>query len=325
MDEQLMLEDEESIQAKKDNIKTPFKFSIILWILQIINWIGIASYILFYTLPIDIILKKGYKNKDRENFSDLTTLAIVFISLFFFGMISYAAYIMYEIKSFNYFDYDEFMSYETIIDEIKYLLLSEPIFQIRLYNLNNYEGTSTGIDHIDKRFKFISCRDISGKLTLNSHCCIPKSYAILNVNYDIGFADNETLSDYEKEKEKFINENKNKFSYQLYEFKYLNIIKPNQKVIINKAARCYINNTVFFIFVLFTLGEMYKIIIYFIGCSANFTIKKVVSSRNDLSGACYNEAYDKFNPQLQIFGKEIKFEESLFIQNYQSNTKLTPE
>ena len=47
--------------------------------------------------------------------------------------------------------------------------------------------------------------------------------------------------------------------------------------------------------------------------------------RNDLSGACYNEAYDKFNPQLQIFGKEVKFEESLFIQNYQSNTKLTPE
>ena len=66
MDEQLMLEDEESIQAKKDNIKTPFKFSIILWILQIITWFGIASYILFYTLPIDIILKKVYKNKDRK-------------------------------------------------------------------------------------------------------------------------------------------------------------------------------------------------------------------------------------------------------------------
>jgi len=74
-----------------------------------------------------------------------------------------------------------------------------------------------------------------------------------------------------------------------------------------------------------SFGEIYKIILYLIGCSANFTIKKVVSSRNDLSGACYNEVYDKFNPQLQIFGKEIKFEQNIFIQNYQSDKKITPE
>ena len=174
-----------------------------------------------------------------------------------------------------------------------------------MYNLNNCEGTSTGIDHIDKRFKFISCRDVSGKLTLNSHYCIPKSYAILNINYDIGFADNETLSDYEKEKEKFINENKNKFSYQLYEFKYLNNIKHNKKIIINNVAECYINNLLFAFFVFLSLGEIYKIIIYFIGCSANFTIKKVVSSRHDLSDACYNEAYDNYIHQYQILVNDI--------------------
>ena len=65
------------------------------------------------------------------------------------------------------FDYlDEFDRHGTIIEEIRYLLQSKPIFQISLYNLNNCEGTYTlkDTDHIDKRFKFISFRDISGNL-----------------------------------------------------------------------------------------------------------------------------------------------------------------
>jgi len=81
----------------------------------------------------------------------------------------------------------------------------------------------------------------------------------------------------------------------------------------------------FMIFIFLSLGEIYKIIINYIGCSANFNIKKVVSSRDDLSGAGYNEIYDKFNPQLQLFGKEIKFEQNLFFRNYQLDTILTPE
>ena len=127
-----------------------------------------------------------------------------------------------------------------------------------------------------------------------------------------------------KKKKNFINKNKHKFIY-LNELKCLDYIYINRKILINKAAKYFINSYFFKFLVLLSLGEIYRIIIYFIGCSANFTIKKVVSSRNDLSGAEYSEAYDKFNPQLQIFGKEIKFEQNSFIHIYQSDTKITPE
>jgi len=243
-----MLESQESIQKKEDTINIPFICAIIFWIFQIITWIGILSFILLYILPKDIIIKN---NKDRESFSNYTTLGLVLFSLFFLGMPSYAIYLIYEINYTSILDYlDEFDRHGTIIEEIKYLLQSKPMFQISLYNLNNCEGISTleYTDHIDKRFKFISCRDISGKFTLNSHCCIPKSYVILNVNYEIGFADDGTLSDYEKEKKKFINENKNKFSYQVHEFKYLNIMKPKKIIIINKSAKCFINSMLFFFY-----------------------------------------------------------------------------
>ena len=94
-------------------------------------------------------------------------------------------------------------------------------------------------------------------------------------------------------------------------------MKPKKIIIINQSAKYFINSSLYMIFMILSFGEIYRIILYLIGCSANFTIKKIVSSRIDLSGAENNEAYDKFNPKLQIFGKEIK--------NYQSDKKITPE
>jgi len=328
MDEPLMLKSEKGLGVKEPNI-VPFKLTKILWIFQILIWTCILLFILFNTLPSDKIKIYCYEDREGDISCKYTALGEFCLYFSFLGIFPYMLYVIFECISEMVEFLEQFETNETIIDKMKNFVQSCPIISISLNNKNNDDGNSTfkSGDYIKKNFNYKSCRDVSGKLILNSLCCFQKSYVLLNVSYEIGFADNETLSDYYKEKEKLINENKNKYKhhYEINEQKYLFLLKTNQKILINKAAKYFINRHMFMIFIFLSLGEIYKIIINYIGCSANFNIKKVVSSRDDLSGAGYNEIYDKFNPQLQLFGKEIKFEQNLFFRNYQLDTILTPE
>ena len=324
-----MVKSEKSIGVKESN-NISYKLTIVLWICQISTWTCILSFILYNTLPEYKIVINCHEDREGDIVCNHTSLGKFCFFFCIFGIFSHLLYCIWEYISGMVEFLDQFEKNETIIDKMKSFVQSIPIISISLNKSNNNEGNSTyqSRANITKYFNYKSCRDVSGKLTINSYCCFPKSYVLLNVNYEIGLVDNETLDDYEKEKEKLKNENKYKYEYyydELNEQKYLYLIKTNQKILINKTAKYFINRYMFMFFTLLSLGEIYKIIIYFIGCSDNFTIKKVVSSRDDLSGAGYNEIYDKFNPQLQLYGKEIKFEQNLFIQNYQLDTIKNPE
>ena len=172
------------------------------WILQIIIWISIIFFIIFIKFPRDkIIIKCGEKN-DSNNICGYTTLGKISFYLFYLGASSYIMYVILEWNSSMTKFLNEITTNKTIINEIKNLVQAKPVIRISLYNINYYEGIHIfkGPAYMYKLFNFISCRDISGKLTLNSHSCIPKSFVLLKINYEIGFADNETLSDYEKKK-----------------------------------------------------------------------------------------------------------------------------
>ena len=77
------------------------------------------------------------------------------------------------------------------------------------------------------------------------------------------------------------------------------------------------------IFTIIPFAEFYKIYLNSSSLYKNFTIRKVVSSRNDLSSLEFNQKYDSFNPQIDLISKQIIFEPDTFIYTNYSLVKVS--
>ena len=181
------------------------------------------------------------------------------------------------------------------------------------------------IKSLSEKFNIYSTRDISGTFNFYNG---NNSYLLLELDKEINFADAVSYSDYEKEKNNFKNR---KVSLLYNEYKIfkerIEIEGMNQDtyfININGENNCFISKGVFIIFTILTLGEIYKLIVRGLATNQTFIIKKIISTRYDLS---QNNEYDSWTPKLNFPNKEYKFDlkNTFHINNNMEVNKPTPE
>ena len=155
---------------------------------------------------------------------------------------------------------------------------------------------------------YYSSRDVSGLFLLNcsKENIKGKYYIKLELNEEINFADEISYSDYIIQKTNFwkVNEKRDEYFY----FKESRIIQDKEQFYLIKLGEndsCIANFFFFFIFTVFMLSEIYKLIfnskcIYF-----KYTVRKLVSSRYDLN----QPKYEKFIPQLDLIVNQYTYGE----------------
>jgi hypothetical protein len=164
-------------------------------------------------------------------------------------------------------------------------------------------------------FEYSTWRDISGRLRLDNgweifRCW--KYYVLLELEYEVVFADKQTLSDYEKQKQILIKKNMKKDKKYCYKkrtymregsgnFTTFNLIKISDK---EPLLKCLFSECIFIIFCcILPFSQIYKFFLNLYLIRKRFVIKKVISTTLDLNSEEFRTKYEKFNPCV-IIGKE---------------------
>ena len=176
------------------------------------------------------------------------------------------------------------------------------------------------------RFPYISSRDISGAFKLNCERdqAMGKSYVKLELNHSIAFADNETQADYQNFKTNFYNRNRGRDQEMSFsENKYIPNFENYIFVCIRNVEPCGINVGLFVLFTIIPVVELYKSYVNSYCIDQTFTIKKVVSTRENLNN---NPKYDSLKPTIDIPSEQYNFEENEYMYQYnnQEMEKIQP-
>ena len=294
-------------QGEKKRAESIF-FNIICWIFTLFLWIFI------YFLK-DIFTKKEItKNNFYEYYHKYPIrqkLKILYV------IIEVLIYIIYIILEFNspIFKFLKNKTNEPIKDKMKTFFSQRPIFNL------NYEIISKKkkkkINKYAHNFNYYSCRDVSGLFILNSDENIikKKKYILLELGDEINFDKDNTKKDYNEVKNNFIKKSETKDSiFKIKEKKYIKGLKKYHMIKINDKNFPFVNYIWFCLFTVLVLTEFYKIYIRYICIYQKFIIRKIVSTRIDLSK---DEKYDKYNPQLNLITNDIFYESNDY--NYLSN------
>ena len=194
------------------------------------------------------------------------------------------------------------------------------------FNCYLYQGNSL-IFNYQREFPYYTFRDISGLLNLN-YGNSEKFYLYLKIYTELDFCDEITKADYENFKMQLEEEENRKYAkYKLNEFKYLGYY-PN--VIVEFGQSSPYKLSLFIILSLLTVGHIYLQIRDGPYEKEIITIKKVISSRNNLSEPKFNELYNDLNPMININNQIEKIDNFIFIntkytnQNYNNNNSKNP-
>ena len=149
----------------------------------------------------------------------------------------------------------------------------------------------------EKNIEYYSCRDISGLLEIEDAENI--EYIMLKTDYDITFYNDNSRSDFEKEKKDFKKSHKDDH-VEFDKIITFNSLKRNEIYIFklnNNKNSCSINGCFFFILILIPFVEFYKIYINSKFIFKHFTFRKVISMRTNLNNI---REPDIYNPQIIV-------------------------
>ena len=191
----------------------------------------------------------------------------------------------------------------------------------------HYE-TSTVVSYSENvPIKYYSCRDVSGLfvLNVNEKNINKKAYIKLELNTEINFADTVSYKENEFVKMDLTIRNKNKDrNFSIKELRSINGMRKHYFLRLqDKEPKCF-HYMWFLLFTILTFAEFYKIYNNSICIYQNFTIRKFVSTRYDLSSDEYTEKYEKFNPQIKIMDQHISYDPSTFTHVISKNKKPMP-
>ena len=307
-------------------------YFFLCWVFQISSWVGVIACAIQITFPKNKLIVDEYFDDEGDKVTIRTSLGKFCFAYFFIGPISYLIYIGLEFNSVTFKYLKDFKLNSTIKSKMDYWIKLKPDISIK-WDCYHYEevrytetdsngrkSTTTVTEKISKdygtyKFNYYSCRDISGKFTLESNSCL-NSYVLLNLSSSVEFADEETVSDYNKELQRIKSFSIKDNHFDLKEEKNLHFLSENQILLTNKCCCCFINKCMFGFFTIICLVEFYKIFFYFMGSVKYFTVKKAVSTRKDLSDNEYNDKYDKENPSIESAFGNTFYEPQDFIQNF---------
>ena len=287
--------------------------------------------VIYNTFPENEVIESSYyEEEERYTVIIRTSLGNFWYAYFFIGPISYAIYLALEFCSVTYKYLEDFNPDSTIKNKMDQWITLKPNISIE-WDCYHYEErkvtetdsngkrhTTTETEKVSKDwgtydFKYYSCRDISGKFSLESNSCL-NSYVLLNISSSVEFANKETISDYNKEYNRIDSYSRKDTYFDLKEIRTIYSLSENQIVLTNKCCCCFINKCIFIFFIIICLVEFYKILFYCMGSVKYFTVKKAVSTRKDLGDNEYSEKYYMQNPSIEsVFGNTL-YEPNMFIQ-----------
>lgn len=299
-------------QNPKNRAET-YIFTIICWLLTLCIWAIIISIIYLYIPDPEITVDNFYKY--FHMYPIKKTLKKVFK---YGGIFIYILYFIVEMCSPTY----------TFLRRKKKLNINEQM--IKIFNARPtyyFKFKKNNISEEDNSnfppkyyFHYYSCRDVSGLFVLNANKknINKKSYIMLEIIKEIRFAQDNSRSDYEKEKQKFIDEKKVNINNKHFKYKEEIIIDDIEKYYMIKLGNkdCFFANSFwFFIFTLLSFTEIYKLFLNYKCIYQTFTVRKLVSNRNDLSK---KDIYNIYNPQLNLINENYSIPFNIF--NYTSNS-----
>ena len=275
------------------------------WTLQIFLWLLIIS---------EIVLLIILENK---------THFLIWIILGTF-VAFYILYICLELHSDNISTYLNNISTEQIYQILKKYIKSIPKVYVTVNCTHEEERYSTDSEgktqtyyetvssfYTSEEFPYLSARDVSGVFSLNFDDS--KIYYLkLDLNFSLEYADDLTTQDiselrkycYEnfKDRDEDIEVSVSSEVPGIKKYKDLKLIKlgENDSYLANG---CY-----FMLFTLLTLAEIYKIKFRSICAYKKFCIKKLVSSRNDITKLELEDEYKDRNPYLYIKNQAYFYE-----------------
>ena len=188
-----------------------------------------------------------------------------------------------------------------------------------LHNINDTEEHIPKVTRVvtftdQKKFKFYCWRDISGTFIIDSTKYVKEKtfYVNLSLREEILFADPITEYDYQKQKDLFIQKNRFKDTrFDQNETKRTSIKVQHKIIKLTEETPQSITWYYYGIFVVLCFVELYKIYMSYYTVIEYFTIKKLISSRNNLKEEDYKDSI----PKLKLFDKEYVYENISKVNN----------
>lgn len=290
---------------------------------EIVGWISQITIILtLFNLMNSILI--------QNNKFDQTPLTYFMCAYIFYIIVCFSS------PSFNYALNNHHA--DTIHNKMKKYFYTSPsiIFKAECYHWETHEfkeKTDDGKKKIrtsqkkvvtsttKENFHYYSWRDISGIFLLDSEKILKdeeKVFIKLELELNLEFADDISKLDYEKQKRIFKRRNIFKDDHmefseniELKEFEKYNMVK-----ISTGKDVPYLNMGMYLLFTfILPIIEFYKIYMNSFCVQQNFTIKKLISTRNDLNNDRIYANYDELLPKINISGNETAF--NLLHQNNQ--------
>ena len=155
-------------------------------------------------------------------------------------------------------------------------------------------------------FPYYSERDVSGLFYLNCDKGFEKkSYVKLELFEEINFADPISYMDYEYEKDQFWQRNRFRDAYfRFRETRHIPGLESRNLVRLGYNEPCIINCFFFSLSIILTLCEFYKLYFNSLCIYQKFTIRKLISTRYDLT----KKNYKTLDPQIDLILQQHYYE-----------------
>lgn len=285
-------------RAKK-NKEESLIFTLFCWLFTLLIWILIILLIFINKSDSSSTIQDFYNNFNNYNIKK--RLKLVYSVML---CLVYIIYLILEISSplLKYLYNKE--TKIVLIEKMKTIFKKIPSLELVSDN------------HIFK-FKIISSRDISGTLIYNNENK-HKKYILLKLKQDIIFGDDFTSFDYITQKENFIKELKEERGHcKIKEVIKIRGVEKYNMLKLNNSNSIIANHICYIIFAFLTLSELYKFYINYICIYGEYTIRKVISSLNDLS---QSSEYNKYNPKINSMLIDSRIYNNINI-NYNSDRR----
>ena len=309
------------LSSKTNNLPIGKKRGILNWIIQLLLWILLISYIISKKIEY-------FKNK-------ISTKSILNYILIICLTVNYIIYIISNILFSKIFLFllnkkTSKKLKETLQKNIK--KLPKIIISINCYHIeNNNNENDTKINNSEesnyinttnetiqtkittynenKEFKYYSCRDISGEINLDNDIFKQENFIFvdLNLDYEIIFGDTITMYDYDTFKNNILTENKwRDVHLDCEEKKIINLDFENKIIQIDNTNSNYINWQLYLIILIIGLIEFYKLYIEKFIVVKNYIIRKVISSRNIIN----KDDFKYLDPKIVFHGESFYINEN---------------
>ena len=301
------MNDNEQLKQKKHNSyiepQIPKKrvehilLTILYFLLTLCIWALAIALIILSSQKTEITMDNFYQNfRDYPIIKGVKKFLIVIIILL------YLFYIILEMFSSTFiFLRSKDLNKRPIKEQFEFFFKSRPKYIFRS-NPNNFQ-----------EFKYYSCRDISGLfvLNVNKKNFDKKLYLMLELDKNIRFAIDGSKIDYEKEKEKFIQKYlSDNNGDKCIEDIFIKDLKKYYMIKLKTEGSDLANCFWFVIFTFLTFAEFYKLYLNYICVYQHFTLRKVISTKNNLGE---DHFYEVYNPQIKINTDIYNYEPKLFI------------